>query len=312
VRPDATGSPAGRVQEGSPCDPSGSWQAQQQREKDVVDRAFEQLESEFSNKFSNTPNRRRGSQRSEDAVKNRDNQENEALRQQEYLRKQQEWMNQAFGLASQVASEVASSSPGKQQEWVNRAFGLATEVASEVASSSSGRDVKEYKNEAVRQQQEWVNRAFGIATDAASGLSSPRYEMNDETDAYQVTLDVPGVKASDIDISFNEEDSVLTVSGKRDISEGGVIRTVKFSKSFTLDSSVVDKDKISAQINNGVLFVTAAKVPIEPKEDKVRKIPVMEVGPESVPVQSSQTEEPTEGKKKNDEKLREDPNPENV
>jgi HSP20 family molecular chaperone IbpA len=407
-----------RVQgEGSPCGPGGSWQAAQQQQQkewvdrafeelksefngtpdrrrraqegreDVVDRVFEQLETEFSNNFE-TPNRRRRAQRSEDVVNNRDKEEDKARQQMqlENLRKQQEWVNRAFGLAAEVASssgrdvkETKNEAAEQQQEWLNRAFGLATEVASDIASSSSPRrDVKEAKNEAVqqqheeavnrddekdeafrqqqvrqqqvrqqqvrqqqqqqqqgeyleakkeavRQQQEWLNQAFGLATNVASGLSSPRYEVNDGNDAFQVALDVPGVKASDIDISFNEDDSVLKVSGKRDIGAGGATRTVKFSKSFSLDSSVVDKDKISAQINNGVLLVTAPKAPIENKEKKVRKITVVEVGPENVNVQgpagsaakgkpspgseASQTaEEPTDGKKKDDEK----PNPEKV
>ena len=348
--------------------------------EDVVDRAFEQLETEF---FSDngTPNRRRRAQRREDAVNNRDNEED----QQGYVRKQQEWVNQAFGLANEVASEMVSSSgpdvkdknvaARQQQEWFNRAFGLATEVATDIASSSSRRDVKEDKNEAVqhqredavsrddeedkasrpqqqqqqeylrqqqewvnrafglspnvsssgrdaeetrkeaiRQQQEWLNQAFGLATNVASGLSSPRYEVNDGNDAFQVALDVPGVKASDIDISFNEDDSVLKVSGKRDIGAGDATRSVEFSKSFSLDSSIVNKDKISAQINNGVLLVTAPKVPIEIKENKVRKIPVMEVGPDSVSVQgpsgsvendkfSPESKSATDAKKKDAEKV---------
>jgi HSP20 family protein len=368
----------GRVQgEGSPCDPGGSWQAaQQQQQKEWVDRAFEELNTEFSNNFE-TSNRRRRAQRSEDVVNNRDKEEDKARQQmqQENLRKSQEWVNRAFGLATEVASssgrdvkDTKNEAAQQQQEWLNRAFGLATEVASDIASSSSPRrDVKEAKNEAVQQQhedgvnrddakdealrqqqqeqqqleysrkqhkakkeavqqqQDWLNQAFGLATNVASGLSSPRYEVNDGNDAFQVALDVPGVKASDIDISFSEDDSVLTVSGKRDIGAGGATRTVKFSKSFSLDSSVVDKDKISAQVNNGVLLVTAPKAPIEDKENKVRKIPVMEAGPESVPVQgpagsaasdkpspeskASQTaEEPTDGKKEDVEK----PNPEKV
>jgi HSP20 family protein len=435
-RPDTFVSPR-RVQgEGSSCDPRGSsWQAaQQQQQKEWIDRAFEQLESEFNNnaggtpknnrrrraqgrqdvvdrafeqlesEFKNnngTPNRRRRAQRSEDVINNRDNAEKDKapaqqLQQEEYLRQQQEWVNRAFGLATEVASEFASVSgrdgskeakeeaARQQQEWLNRAFGLATEVASDIAASSgrdikeakneavqqqqedivtmdgdveqqqeylrkqqewvnrafgratevssSGRDVQEAKKEAVRQQQEWLIQAFGLATDVASGRSSPRYEVNDGNDAFQVALDVPGVKASDLDISFNEDDSVLKVSGKRDIiGDGGVSRTVKFSKSFSLDSSsAVEKDKISAQISNGVLLVTAPKVPIAPKENKIRKIPVMEVGPENVPVpgpagsaardkpspesKSSQTEEPSsEGKKKDDEKPpMKEPNPEKV
>jgi HSP20 family molecular chaperone IbpA len=409
--PDIFVSPGRAQEEGFSCDPRGSWQAaQQQQQKEWVDRAFEQLESEFNN--NGTPNRQRRAQRSEEFVNSSDDGKYLDLRQQqqqEYLQKQQEWVNRAFGLATEVASEIATSSSSgrdfkeakneavrQQQEWLNRAFGLATEVASDIAASSSsssrrgvekeeakneeavqkqhedvlnrddendearrqqqqqqqqeylqkqqewvnqafglapqvpstGNDVKEAKKEAVRQQQEWLNQAFGLATDVASGLSSPRYEVNDGNDAFQVALDVPGVKASDIDISFNENDSVLKVSGKRDIGKGGVTRTVKFSKSFSLDSSVVDKDKISAQINNGVLLVTAPKAPIEPKENKVRQIPVMEVGPENVPVQGpaesaasdkpspesklSQTQEPTDGTKKDDEKSPEEPTPEKV
>jgi HSP20 family molecular chaperone IbpA len=386
--------------------PNRGRRAQEGRE-DVVDRAFEQLQTEFFNN-NGTPNRRRRAQRREDVVNNRDNEEDKARQQpqEEYLRKQQEWVNRAFGLATEVASDIVSSSgrdvketkneaARQQQEWLNRAFGLATEVASDIASSSSpprrdvkeakneavqqqhedvvnkhdekdeaprqqqqqqqqqqqeylrkqqewvnrafglspeassGRDAEEAKKESVRQQQEWLNQAFGLATNAASGLSSPRYEVNDGNDAFQVALDVPGVKASDIDISFNEDDSVLKVSGKRDMDAGGVTRSVKFSKSFSLDSSAVNKDKISAQINNGVLLVTVPKVPIENKGNKVRKIPVKEVGPENVPVQgptgsaasdkpspesksSQAAEEPTDGKKKDDEKPREDPNPEKV
>jgi HSP20 family molecular chaperone IbpA len=254
----------GRFQEeGSSCDPRRSWLAQQQQQqKEWNDRAlFEQLESEFNN---GTPNPRRSRvQRREDVANNRYDAEDEALRQQQqdYLRKQQEWVNRAFGVATEVATDFASS-------------------------SSSGRDVKEAKNQAAQQQQEWLNQAFGLATDVAWGVSSPHHEANDGKDAFQVAFDVPSVKASDIDISFNEDDSVLKVSGKRDIGEGGVThRIVKFSKSFSLDSSVVDKENISAQINNGVLLVTAPKVPLEPKENKVRRFPVVEVGPENFPVQ---------------------------
>jgi hypothetical protein len=145
--PDIFVSPGRAQEEGFSCDPRGSWQAaQQQQQKEWVDRAFEQLESEFNN--NGTPNRQRRAQRSEEFVNSSDDGKYLDLRQQQ----QQEYLQ-------------------KQQEWVNRAFGLATEVASEIAtSSSSGRDFKEAKNEAVRQQQEWLNRAFGLATEVASDM----------------------------------------------------------------------------------------------------------------------------------------------
>jgi HSP20 family protein len=169
----------------------------------------------------------------------------------------------------------------KQQEWLNRAFGLATEVASGLASSPT--EVKESK-EVIGQQQEWFNRAFDMASDVASGLSSPRYEFNDGDEAFQVALDVPGVKSSDIDITVVEEDGqqVLTVRGQREIGKDDTSRTTKFSKRFSLHPTV-DTDKITAQLNNGVLLVSAPKDLAE-LEEKIKKIPVMQVADDSVPV----------------------------
>lgn len=154
----------------------------------------------------------------------------------------------------------------RQQEWLNRAFGLATEAAAAVA----GVDIKE-GNEALRQQQEWLGRAFGV--DVGMG-GSPRYQVNDTDEAFQVAMDVPGVKQSDIDI--NLEDNVLTIQGERDVGIGEVIRKENFSKSFTLDSTV-EEDKITAKLNNGVLLVTAPKnIPVP----DIKKIPVMQVAEE--------------------------------
>ena len=48
----------------------------------------------------------------------------------------------------------------RQREWLNRAFGLATEAA----AAAAGVDIKE-GNEALRQQQEWLGRAFGVDLD---------------------------------------------------------------------------------------------------------------------------------------------------
>jgi len=161
------------------------------------------------------------------------------------------------GLRAMTKEEAA-----RQREWLNRAFGLATEAA----ASMAGVDVKE-TNEALRQQQEWLGRAFGV--DVSNG--SPRYDINDTDESFQVAMDVPGVKQSDIDI--NLEENVLTISGEREIGIGEVTRKANFSKSFTLDSTV-EVDKITAQLNNGVLIVTAPKnIPVP----EVKKIPVMQV-----------------------------------
>jgi HSP20 family molecular chaperone IbpA len=162
-------------------------------------------------------------------------------------------------------AEMTKEEAARQRDWLNRAFGLATEAA----AAAAGVDVKE-GNEALRQQQEWLGRAFGVDT-SGNTFSTPRYEVNDSDEEFQVSMDVPGVKQSDIDI--NLEENVLTISGERQMGRGDVTRKSTFSKSFTLDSTV-EADKITAKLNNGVLLVTAPKdIPVP----DVKKIPIMQV-----------------------------------
>ena len=158
----------------------------------------------------------------------------------------------------------------RQREWLNRAFGLATEAA----AAAAGVDIKE-GNEALRQQQEWLGRAFGVDLNGGSAFSSsstPRYQVNDTDESFQVSLDVPGVKQSDIDISL--ENNILTIAGERNVGIGDVTRKTTFSKSFTLDDSTVDSDGITAKLTNGVLLVTAPKHVVVAN---VKKIAVMQV-----------------------------------
>jgi HSP20 family protein len=155
----------------------------------------------------------------------------------------------------------------QQQEWINRAVGLATDWASELAQSEKDR-------EEIRKQKAWLNRAFGLASDVATGSSSPRYEIDDSETAFQIALDVPGVKPEDIDIQLEDDGKVLTIKGQRQVGPPSASRQVKFSKSFSLDPTV-DGEKITASLNNGVLLVSAPKEVVNPDE-KIKKIPVMQ------------------------------------
>jgi HSP20 family molecular chaperone IbpA len=173
-------------------------------------------------------------------------------------------LKKEFGASSprRRRAGMTKEEAARQQEWLNRAFGLATEAA----AAAAGVDIKE-GNEALRQQQEWLGRAFGVDMDS----STPRYEVNDSDESFQVALDVPGVMQSDLDITM--EENILTIAGEREVGFGDVTRKTSFSKSFTLDSTV-EADKITAQLNNGVLLVTAPKNIPEPN---VKKIAVMQV-----------------------------------
>ena len=109
--------------------------------------------------------------------------------------------------------------------------------------------------------------------DRQTAMASPRYELVDNDQKFQLSVDVPGVKMEDIDVSL--EDGYLTVSGQRLSSSDNSRFTSKFSQTFSLDPSV-DVESLSASLNDGVLVVSATK-DLEKLEaaNPVRKIPIM-------------------------------------
>ena len=114
-------------------------------------------------------------------------------------------------------------------------------------------------------------------------FSSPfRYELVDDDEKFQLSVDVPGVEMKDLDVSVDEENGYLTVAGQRTVSskndETGASSkySSKFSQTFALDDAV-DLDKFSADLKNGVLVVTAPKDLKrleETVEDHVKRIPI--------------------------------------
>jgi HSP20 family protein len=112
------------------------------------------------------------------------------------------------------------------------------------------------------------SRLFDIAFPSRSAESfgdwSPALDAHEDKDKYVVSLDVPGLKKEDINVSVH--DGVLTVSGERrsekDVKEGTVHRTErfygKFSRSVSLPAEV-RADKVSAVYKEGVLTVEIPK-----------------------------------------------------
>ena len=96
-----------------------------------------------------------------------------------------------------------------------------------------------------------------------------------ETDrALTVVLEMPGVDKSNADISV--EDGVLTVYGRLDFSKYQGLQPVyteynigHYQRSFSL-SNKVDQNKISAEMNDGVLTLVLPKA----EEAKPRRISV--------------------------------------
>merc|ERR1719413_62485 len=106
--------------------------------------------------------------------------------------------------------------------------------------------------------------------DQQVGYPSNRYQLIDNDEKFQLTVDVPGVNEEDIEIKL--DDGQLTVAGQRlAVSESSRFAS-KFSQSFYLDPTV-DVDSFTATLKNGVLVVSATKN-LSKLEENVRRIPI--------------------------------------
>ena len=105
----------------------------------------------------------------------------------------------------------------------------------------------------------------------------PAVNTREASDAYYIEVDLPGVKKEDVDVSVDK--NVLTISGKREVSneikEDDYYRVEsaygKFSRSFTLPENV-DVEKIKASNENGVLEIVIPKQ--EVIKDSTKKIEI--------------------------------------
>eukprot|EP00586_Coscinodiscus_wailesii_P005087 CAMPEP_0172489252 /NCGR_PEP_ID=MMETSP1066-20121228/19134_1 /TAXON_ID=671091 /ORGANISM="Coscinodiscus wailesii, Strain CCMP2513" /LENGTH=232 /DNA_ID=CAMNT_0013256969 /DNA_START=91 /DNA_END=789 /DNA_ORIENTATION=+ len=101
--------------------------------------------------------------------------------------------------------------------------------------------------------------------------SSPFYEITEDDNKFKLTVDVPGVKKSDIKLHLEDEGRILKLTGERKKEKkDGSVSEMQFEKSFFIDKGI-DLQKITANLSNGVLFVNAPKKP-----ENVREISITE------------------------------------
>jgi HSP20 family molecular chaperone IbpA len=95
-------------------------------------------------------------------------------------------------------------------------------------------------------------------------IYSPAVDIFESENAITVLADMPGVKASDLEIDLRENVLTLTgrVSAPGNVKESNVLREYRpgtFFRQFTL-SEAIDQPKIDAQLNDGVLRLELPKV----------------------------------------------------
>merc|ERR1711976_503598 len=126
---------------------------------------------------------------------------------------------------------------------------------------------------------------------AAAAYRRPtyRYRIDEEEDKYTLSVELPGVKASDVNVSLEQDGRVLRISGMRKAPDGDMAYESKFSKDFVLNKDV-HVEGIEAKLSEGVMSIVAPKKPkVEPKSIS---IPIQEEVPE-IAEQAAAEEETT-------------------
>ena len=112
--------------------------------------------------------------------------------------------------------------------------------------------------------------------DRAAAYRRPtyRYRIDEEEAKYTLSVELPGVKASDVNVSLEQDGRVLRIHGMRQEKNGDMAYESTFSKDFVLNNDV-HVEGIEAKLSEGVMTVVAPKEPkVEPKSIS---IPVKEV-----------------------------------
>lgn len=140
-----------------------------------------------------------------------------------------------------------------------------------------------------RAMMDRMDRAMGSPFQSLA-VSSPRYEIVNDDEKFQLAIAVPGLKMEDLNVKV--EDNVLTVSGHTEMKKGSPEESAEadkdeskpkthyysftssdFSQSFSLRDPAIDVDQLTAKLENGVLLVSAPK-DMKRLEENVRTIPI--------------------------------------
>ncbi|KAK9122308.1 hypothetical protein Syun_019925 [Stephania yunnanensis] len=127
----------------------------------------------------------------------------------------------------------------------------------------------------MRQMLDTMDRLFedGLWYPGRTGAAEVRapWDIRDEENEVKMRFDMPGLSKEDVKVLI--EDDVLVIKGDKKISESGSSEDTDgwSSESFSsFDTRLrlpdnIEKDKIKAELKNGVLFISVPKVEVERK-----------------------------------------------
>ena len=93
---------------------------------------------------------------------------------------------------------------------------------------------------------------------------TPRADIMEGPNEFLIVMDLPGIKAEDLDIQVENQTLGITAKRSHQIPEGFDSRRrermgeVTFSRNFNL-GTVIDQDNIGARLEEGILLLTLPK-----------------------------------------------------
>lgn len=119
------------------------------------------------------------------------------------------------------------------------------------------------------ENESWVSRS--------SGSAMPAINIIDSEKSYELEYAVPGMSKEDFNIQINSENRLI-ISVEKENSENSEKRYLRqgfripsFRQSITLPEDV-DREAITARVENGILYITLPKLQPEVVKPEVRTI----------------------------------------
>ena len=179
---------------------------------------------------------------------------------------------------------IAFLSPTQARSYSRRCTALG---ACNRNQANNSRNVSPYRHQAGNRILDHMSEIFSIPVPLNSlieqqkrqitnmyhtSAASPRYDIADNDNKMELSLDLPGVSANDVTLTLLEAGKILKVTGSRKYRANGETAITEFDQMFTIDPSILDISNIEARLTDGVLVITAPK--LLRTEKKERTIPI--------------------------------------
>ncbi len=100
--------------------------------------------------------------------------------------------------------------------------------------------------------------------DAWSSVRVPRTNIRETDNAWEFIMEMPGVNKKDVEVAVEGDRLVVRAESKMEHEDKNLVRrefqAYRYERDFGIGTDV-DRDKIKAHMENGILTVTLPKVP---------------------------------------------------